>query len=181
MGKEEIKEEEKPVKLDLACGNKKTPGTIGVDSKKTPSVDVVHNLTKFPYPWKDNSVDEIYCNHYVEHTEDLISFIDECWRILKPEGKMYITAPYYSSIRAWQDPTHKRAISEATFLYFNKQWREQNELKHYGIKSDFDFTYGYAIAPEWANRSDEDRAFAICYYINVVSDIHITLIKKQPS
>jgi SAM-dependent methyltransferase len=181
MGKEDKKGKEKPFRLDLACGNNKTPGTIGVDCKKTPNVDIVHDLTKFPYPWKDNSVDEIYCNHYVEHTEDLISFIDECWRILKHGGKLCIAAPYYSSIRAWQDPAHKRAISEATFLYFNKQWREQNELEHYGIKSDFDFTCIYDVVPEWANRSDEDRAFAIRHFINVVSDIYITLIKKQPS
>ena len=31
-----------------------------------------------------------------------------------------IWAPYYTSMRCWQDPTHTRAISEATFLYANK-------------------------------------------------------------
>ena len=81
-------------------------------------------------------------------------------------------------MRCWQDPTHKRAISEATFLYFNKEWRKANNLSHYNIESDFDFVYGYDIAPEWANRSEEARSFAIKHYTNVINDIHVTLTKR---
>lgn len=171
--------EQKPLKLDLACGKNKQPGFLGVDKVKIPEVDYVWNLEKFPYPFKENSVDEIYCAHYVEHVPDLIKFIDEIYRILKPGGKALIVAPYYSSMRAWQDPTHKRAISEASFLYFNKGWREQNNLDHYlDIKSDFDFSYSYMITPDWATRNEEARAFAIRHYINVVSDIQVILTKR---
>lgn len=91
---------------------------------------------------------------------------------------MEVLAPYYSSVRAWQDPTHVRAISEFTFLYFNKKWRVDNLLEHYKIKSDFDFTYGYNLDPMWANRNEEARNFAIKYYINVVNDIILTLTKR---
>lgn len=104
--------------------------------------------------------------------------MNECHRILKPGGKMQVIAPYYTSIRCWQDPTHKRAISEATFLYFNKQWRETNGLGHYPITADFDFEYGYQLEPDWANRSHEAQAFAIRTYCNVVSDIMLTLTKR---
>jgi hypothetical protein len=81
-------------------------------------------------------------------------------------------------MRCWQDPTHKRAISEATFLYFNKQWRDTNKLDHYEILSDFDYTYGYDMNLMWANRSDEARNFAVVHYNNVVNDIHVVLTKK---
>ena len=111
-------------------------------------------------------------------SDGLILFMDEVYRILKPGGRIKVIAPYYNSMRCWQDPTHKRAISEATFLYFNKQWRETNKLDHYGIQSDFDFVYGYDITPEWANRSEEARNFAIKHYTNVINDIHVTLTKK---
>lgn len=167
------------MKLDLACGANKQEGFDGVDKVKVPGVDHVVNLEKFPWPFKADSVDEIWCSHYVEHTKDLIKFMDECYRILKVGGRMTVVAPYYSSMRAWQDPTHTRAICEATFLYFNKGWREANGLDHYGIKSDFDFTYGYAFSPEWATRSEEARLFALNHYINVATDIQAVMTKRD--
>jgi hypothetical protein len=174
------KKEPKLIRLDLACGDNKQEGFTGVDIAKTPAVDIIADLEQFPWTFaKDNSVDEIFCSHYVEHTPDLIKFMDECWRILKVDGKMTVFAPYYSSIRAWQDPTHKRAISESTFLYFNREWMKQNKLEHYGIKSNFNFSYGYLVSPEWANRSEEARNFAIRNYINVVTDIQVTLTKLK--
>jgi SAM-dependent methyltransferase len=171
--------QEKLVKLDLACGERKQAGFLGVDKIKIPEVDCVWDLEKFPYPFKDNSVDEIYCSHYIEHTADVVRFMNEIFRMLKVGGKCTIIAPYYSSMRAWQDPTHRRAISEATFLYFNKGWRTANKVNHYlATDADFDFSYSYMITPEWANRNEEARAFAIAHYINVVSDIQILLTKR---
>jgi hypothetical protein len=142
-------------------------------------VDQVVDLTKFPWPFEDECAEELLASHYVEHTSDLIAFMDSCHRVLIPGGKMTVIAPYYTSMRCWQDPTHKRAICEATFLYFNKGWRDANKLDHYGIKSDFDFTYGYAMVPDWAARSEEARAFGILHYFNVVNDIHVTLTKRK--
>lgn len=124
----------------------------------------------------------------MEHVKDLPSFMDEIHRIMKSpyvnkEGekvtsKVTIVAPYYSSMRAMQDPFHIRPISEASMLYYNKDWRDANKLSHYGIKSNFDFSYGYSISPEWTNRSQEARDFAIKYYINVITDIYFTLTKR---
>ena len=166
-------------KLNLACGQRREEGFHGIDIAPGETVDTVMDLEKFPWKIKSNSAEEIYSSHYIEHTSDLIKFMDECYRILKPGGTMKLIAPYYNSIRAWQDPTHKRAISDATFLYFNKGWRDANKLDHYNIKSDFDFTYGYDINPTWANRSEEARNFAIIHYTNVVNDIHAVLTKRK--
>jgi hypothetical protein len=186
------------LKLSLACGDNKPEGFKGVDIAKTKSTDYVQDLLKFP--WKqfaDNSVDEIECSHFVEHiphgdgyNDPFLQFFDEIHRILKPaefdpnnpniptKGFANITCPYYSSMRAWQDPTHQRAISEASFLYLNKQWRIDNKLDHYTVKCDFDFSYGYVMSPEWQNRSQEAVTFAMQHYINVVNDIQILLVKK---
>ena len=167
-----------PFRLDIACGQNKTPGFFGVDIAKEKDVDLVYDLEKFPWPFPDNSVDEAVCNHYIEHTKDIIKFMDEIYRILKPGATIIIRAPYYNSIRAWQDPTHTREISEATFLYYNKDWRTQNKLDHYSIKSNFDFSFGYDFMPDWAMRAEEARAFAVRHYTNVVMDIQAVLIKK---
>jgi hypothetical protein len=102
----------------------------------------------------------------------------ELYRIMKVGAKCSIIAPYYASMRCWQDPTHTRAISESTFLYYNKDWRIMNKLDHYPIHCDFDFAYGYDLTPDWAARSEDARNFAIRHYINVVNDIHVTLTRK---
>lgn len=172
-----IKETTCNLKLDIACGKNKKPGFTGVDIWE--GADIVADLEKFPWPFEDDSVDEIFCSHYIEHTPDLISFVNELYRILKVGGTVEIIAPYYSSIRAWMDPTHLRAISENTFLYFNKDWRVLNKLDHYPIVTDFEFECRYVIDPAWKDKRDDELKFAIKHYINVVSDIHAILTKRK--
>lgn len=186
------------LKLSLACGDRVPEGFKGVDIAKTDSTTYVQDLLKFP--WKqfaDNSVDEIECSHFIEHIphgngyeDPFFQFFDEIYRILKPaefapdnpniptKGFMTIVCPYYSSMRAWQDPTHNRAISEASFLYLNKQWRIDNKLDHYPLSCDFDFSYGYILDPAWQNRSQEAQAFAMKHYINVITDIQVQIVKR---
>lgn len=165
-------------RLNLACGQTRIEGYFGIDIKPGDTVDAVMDLEQFPWDIESESAEDIICSHYVEHTVDLIKFMEEVYRILKPGGKIKVIAPYYNNMRAWQDPTHKRAISEATFLYFNKGWRDTNKLDHYGIVSDFDFVYGYDIVNEWAMKNEESRNFAIKHYTNVINDIHVTLTKR---
>lgn len=186
---EQLIKDGKSVKINLACGQQKQEGFIGIDKVKTDATDIVYDLEIYPWSFiPDNCVDELTCSHFVEHVKDLPKFMDEIYRIMKSpivnkdgekvNSKVTIICPYYSSMRAWQDPTHVRAICEASFLYYNKQWREVNKLDHYGIKSDFDFSYGYQLNPDWAARSQEARDFAIKHYWNVISDIYVTLTKK---
>jgi len=166
------------VRLDIACGKRKKRGFLGVDIWE--GADLICDLERFPWPFDDCSVDEIYCSHYIEHTPDLIAFMNEVYRVLKPGAKAEFFAPYYSSIRAWQDPTHLRAISEATFLYFNAEWRTANQLDHYGITADFDISCSYYLASDWRQREPEELKFAMRHYINVVQDIQAVLTKRAP-
>jgi len=55
------------MKVDLACGDNKHEGFIGIDIVDIPEVDIVHDLSVYPWPLEDNSVDEVVCNHYIEH------------------------------------------------------------------------------------------------------------------
>ena len=170
--------EKKLIKLDIACGQNKQEGFVGVDIAKCKGVDIVHDLEVYPWPFKDESVEEAHVSHYIEHTKDLIKFMNELHRIMVKDGKCTIIAPYYTSMRCWQDPTHVNAISEASFLYYNQEWLKTNKLDHYPITADFDFSYGYNLSQEWANRSEEAKIFAIKHYNNVVMDIVVTLTKR---
>jgi SAM-dependent methyltransferase len=182
--KEEIKkaeEQKKLLKLDLGCGQSKRDGFLGVDIAKVDGVDFVVDLFKFPWPWKDASVEEIFTSHFFEHVPQSIrpKFMDECYRILIPAGKMTVVVPYYSSMRAVQDYHHQwPPISETSFLYFNKNWLKANKLDHYPTHCDFDFTYGYAVGPYWAARAQEARDFAVQYHINSVADLQVLLTKR---
>ena len=204
MKKSTKKTNEKPAKkakseqivaVDLGCGQQKatvqyfsenmkiTPDkVIGVDIAKEPGVDIVHDLTKFPYPFKDESVDAIYASHFVEHLDGIerIKFFNECYRILKPQGIMRLLHPYYKSVRAVQDPTHKwPPISENSYFYWDKNWREMNKLDHYPINCDFEFNIYYIWQDQTvANKSDETRAFNIDKYWNVVADMLVDLKKR---
>lgn len=171
------------LKLDLACGDRKTPGFKGVDKYKTKSTDQVVDLLKFPWPWADNSVDEVVCNHFFEHIPGLErpKFMEELYRVLKPGAKAVITVPYGQSNRAVQDFTHAwPPVVAESFLYFNKKWRTDNKLTHglYALKCDFDFGYGFAVDSDVAMKSQEAQAFSVKYYTNAVSDMQVTLTKR---
>lgn len=182
--KEEIKAKEetaKLLKLDLGCGQNVREGFLGVDIAKVDGVKYVTDLFKHPWPFKDASVEEIHASHFFEHIPQMErpKFMDECHRILIPGGKMTVIVPYYSSMRAIQDWNHMwPPVCESSFLYFNREWRKVNKLDHYDVHCDFDFSYGYALAPELQSRNQEYRDSAIRNYINSVMDLHVNLTKK---
>ena len=177
------------MKVDLACGDNKKEGFVGVDKVETSKTDIVHNLNVYPWPFEDESVDEIWCSHYVEHipheihNEDgrdgLIQFMDEVYRILKPEGIIKIEAPYYKHERAYGDPTHTRYMGDLSFAYFNKYWRDTNKLSHYGINCDCDIKMSYLIDNDLTLKSNEIRAEAIKKEWNAVQDIMVEMTKNK--
>lgn len=170
------------LKLDLGSGNNKREGFKGVDIVKTEAADYVHDLFTFPWPFKDDSVEEVHCSHFFEHVPGRLrgKWMNELYRILAPGGKATIICPYYTSGRAIQDYTHEwPPIGEWSFLYFNKGWREQNKLTHYDATCDFDFGYGWQINQSWQSRNDEARNFAVAHYNNAADDIIVTLTTRK--
>jgi hypothetical protein len=115
---------------------------VNVDTALIEGVDCVLDLFEYPWPWKDNSVDEVWCSHIVEHIPhyaELISYTDlepsdtlrraakldgwyaffyEVWRVLKPGGVVHVVAPYAWSSAAVLDPTHTRMVAPGSFSYF---------------------------------------------------------------
>lgn len=169
------------MKLDLGCGQNRREGFTGVDIATLPTVDVVHDLRILPWPFDSETIEEIWCSHFVEHLtgQERMGFMNELGRILLRGSKATIITPYWSSMRAVQDPTHQwPPLCEMSFLYFNKEWRTQNRLDHYPLTCDFDFTYGYDIAPQWQQRHFEAKQYAVAHYTNVAMDLHVTLVKR---
>lgn len=88
------------MKIDIGCGDRKRPGYIGLDVANVPGVDVVYDLEK-GLPYHDNSVDEIFCSHFLEHVKDPMKLINEVYRILKPGGIFEVVVPHFSNYNSY--------------------------------------------------------------------------------
>jgi hypothetical protein len=114
----------KGIRLDIGCGESKQKNWVGIDLRRCKGVDIVHDLQKFPWPIPSDSVLQALCSHLWEHIEpkNRIKFMDEIWRVMKVDGQLLLSVPYYSSFGACQDPTHYPCPNEATFTYFDPAW-----------------------------------------------------------
>lgn len=113
-------------KLILGCGKHyvKTPFEIGVDIRNFPGVSAVWDLNKTPWPFDARAFIHVSAIHLVEHLDSLISFMDECWRVLVPGGSIYLETPLAGGDidLEWADPTHKRCYRVHTFVnYFSPE------------------------------------------------------------
>lgn len=113
MKKEDIRFMNK--KLNLGCGNDIREEFINIDFERFSGVDMVYDLNKMPYPFKDSYFEEILMQDILEHLEDPYSIMKEIWRISKKNAIVKIRVPHFSSNNVWSDIQHKRGYSSETF------------------------------------------------------------------
>lgn len=137
--------DEKPLKLSLGAGTQKEDDYLSVDYLDIPEVDCVWNLLDMPYPFSDESADEIKMIDVLEHLPStlpdgkhaVIEVIKECHRILKSGCTLTIQVPHADSPNTWTDLTHTRGYTERSMNYFDPT----TDLgKHYGYYSDVKFS-----------------------------------------
>jgi len=107
------------MRLLLGCGDERRDGWERVDRSPRAAPDVVHDLDVVPWPFEDDSVEEVEANDVLEHLADVVRFMDECWRVLVPGGRLRIKAVSWRSENLWRDPTHRRGFHVDTFGYFD--------------------------------------------------------------
>jgi len=94
-------------KLNLGCGSRPIKGYVNIDKFNLKGIDVVHDLNKFPYPFKDNTFDEIISEGCIEELDDFIKVMEELHRISKNKAKIRIHTPAFPSFRALVHPYTK--------------------------------------------------------------------------
>ena len=73
-------------------------GAINHDLHKHASyIDVEHDLNEYPWPWGDETADAIYAKDVLEHLNNLVKSLEECWRILLMGGQLHLSMPHYKS------------------------------------------------------------------------------------
>lgn len=81
------------MKLNLGCGDFPMKGWTNVDSSPLPQVDIVADVRHLPSP--DDSIDEIYAGHILEHIPitEADATLAEWLRVLLPGGRLTIACP----------------------------------------------------------------------------------------
>jgi SAM-dependent methyltransferase len=128
--------------------------------------------------YQDGSVDEIIGDNVIEKVPNLVAFIEECYRLLKPGGKAVFTSPHYSSGAAWASPLVVRGVCESTLNFSSKEWRTQYKFSEVPTVIDFEVTGQMAVDQDTLCRNDEAKAFWMKRFTNVVQHIILTLVKK---
>ena len=116
-------------------------------------------------PFRDSSLDGIVASHVIEHLDDPLLFIEECFRVLKKGGTLEIRCPNFLSINAKKDPTHKHVFDSLRLALL---------LKKNGFRIHFNYSVGSKL-PNLLRKP-------LTVLLNLLTEeIHITAIKEHGS
>jgi hypothetical protein len=135
-------------KLNIGCGLDKRAGYVNIDYSDKLNPDLVWDLEQTPWPFEDNSVDEIVAFHVLEHvgqsTKSFFAIIKDLYRICQDGAVIHIRVPHPRHDDFISDPTHVRPITEQMLLLFdrelNKKWATLGYAdSQLGLSLDVDF------------------------------------------
>ncbi|NDY89911.1 methyltransferase domain-containing protein [Ideonella livida] len=123
----------RPRCINLGSGKDYRPGWLNLDILERTQPDLVLDLGQ-PRQWplqatgplgatvrlEAGSVDLVYANNVLEHVPDLPALMGNVLTLLREGGEFHIEVPYEGACTAWQDPTHVRALNEASWRYYTE-------------------------------------------------------------
>jgi hypothetical protein len=134
---------------------------------------------------KSNSLKEFEFKelHFLE-PDERIEFVNELWRVLKPDGKCTITCPHWCSSAYYCDLRVKwPPVSEQWAWNLNKFWREKNKIKA-PYNCNFHVVPAFGGHPLLTVKSQEFSEFALQFYKESAQSLILNLTKypmdKEP-
>ena len=123
--------------------------TLDINPDHNP--DVVWDMTARPWPFEDNTFDEVHAMEVLEHLGSLGCYrsffadFSEIWRVLKPDGYLCGTSPDSASRWVFGDPGHTRVISPESMTYLD----QAEYTKQVGVTplTDYRFVYKADFRP----------------------------------
>lgn len=143
--------------LDFGCGYDEARNPF--NSEKVYGVDIIEQLGRVNYLQINNdgkiaqdneSFDSISAFDVIEHLSRegnpnaFITFMNEAFRLLKPNGILLCVTPAYPNPSSFQDPTHVNIITDQTINYFSGPTAGARVLG-YGFNGQFEL-----LAQFWA-------------------------------
>ena len=118
-----VLEANRAVRFDLGCGRNKQHGFIGVDMVALEGVDIVCDLESYPWPFPDECASTVMASHLLEQIDPkrhgMLRFMDEVWRITRPDGRFLAVTWYPGTRPFYADPCFINPINEVTWCYFD--------------------------------------------------------------
>jgi hypothetical protein len=179
------------LKLNLGCGENRISGYVNVDKYGSP--DICHDLETFPWPWEDNSVEEVRLNHVLEHLGETVSvyfgIIKELYRICAANAEIHVTVPHPRHDDFLNDPTHVRIVTPDGIILFskakNREWikgKYANSPLGLYLNVDLEIiSLNYILDPLWTERlnskqlTESQMEEAYRNYNNVVKEIRMII------
>lgn len=128
-------------RLDIGGGLAPVPGHVNIDIIK--EADIVWDLNKGLPEHKDfhdkyfGKVEGIRSHHLIEHLDTIIPLMNDCYNVMASGALFEISTPLAGTKEWYQDPTHKRAYVQESFLYFIENSPFNKEQREYGITARF--------------------------------------------
>jgi 2-polyprenyl-3-methyl-5-hydroxy-6-metoxy-1,4-benzoquinol methylase len=162
------KTDEKPSALDVGCATGSLLESLCVRGWRVTGVEIssgagyaqkTRNLDIKTVPLEEccfpsESFDAVLASHLIEHLNDPRSFLTETFRILKNNGRVFITTPNIGGFQARLFGGHWRsAIFDHLYLFSKKTLTKM--LKEAGFKIESRRTWGglaAGFAPSWIKK-----------------------------
>jgi len=174
------------MKLNLGCGKRYMKGWVNIDNSAAVKTDRFYEIGGYDSGGqcgfqfaKAETVDVINARAFLAHIlrEHLPFVMDECWRVLKPGGCMFLMVPYAGSDAYYSDPTHHTGFTLETLKHFT-QWAHDRRDADYGWDCKFEIPWyhvstnksfisawlkkpGNDVGKTHVNWDDEVKAFGI--------------------
>ena len=179
---ESIKQGEVSKKLHIGCGRNILDEWINLDLMGLPGVDIIADLDACmdtPLPLEDNTIEEFYASHIIEHINNPLAMMEELHRVAKPNAKAIFRCPYGSTDEAFEDPTHVKQYFLNSFGYFSQPfyWRAD-----YGYRGDW-LTEKITLIVDkktWQGKSSQELLEIVNRYRNVVKEMIVELKAIKP-
>lgn len=140
-----------PPVLHLGCGRQKHPGAFGVDIVEDSDADLIWNLNDVPWPLPSGVFAKVYMIDVLEHLEDVLSILEEVYRVCCTGADVIVQAPFATSHHLWTDPTHRRGFTSRSFKYFSAEFAA-NHFRYADVEFAVVHTEYRIHAPKWYDR-----------------------------
>ena len=186
------------MRINLGCGHRRRDGYHNVDKFAGCSPDEVVDLECFPWPWPNDSVDEVAMTHVLEHLgatpDEYFNVFRELYRVCRHDAQVHITVPHPRHNSFLGDPTHVRPVTIDGLAMFSRrqceEWiRDRRANTPVALMIDVDFeivSTSLALEPIWRSKlelkkiTEVELLLAIKERNNVVVETTIVLRAVKP-
>lgn len=128
------------LRINLGCGNFPLKNYINHDIiKHRPEIEIAFDLNQMDWykeviyndKIKIDKIEEIRAYDVVEHLNDPLDFMNNCWELLNKNGVLNLKVCGWKNPNFYVDITHRKAYDINSFDYFDETTALGKEFNYY--------------------------------------------------